>query len=131
MSELNSNIAQQKRSGYVLLTGAVATLIGGVLAFQYYDVPTVSYVGLLVPVVILGTFGVRAVSAGNSERAIGDERTQKLHGRVSINAFWWLVSILFIDSVFGVYPTEGTGLLYAATGLTVYVVYYGYYRYVQ
>lgn len=131
MSELNSNLVQQKKAGYVLLAGAVATLIGGGLALQYYEAPTESYVGLLVPVVILGAFGIRTVAAGNSEKAIGDERTEKLHGKVSINAFWWLMAVLMIDSAFGIYPTEGTGLLYAVTGLAVYAIYYGYYRYVE
>lgn len=131
MSELNSTLVQQKRSGYVLLAGAVATLIGGGLALQYYEAPTESYVGLLVPVVILGAFGIRTVAAGNSEKAIGDERTEKLHGRVSINAFWWLMAILMIDSAFGIYPTESVRLLYAVTGLAVYALYYGYYRYVE
>ncbi|WP_440770075.1 hypothetical protein [Natronorubrum sp. DTA28] len=131
MSELPSNIERQKRKGIVLLAGAVLIFGGGMLVFQYYDLPPVSYLGLLVPVGILGFFGYRAVSATRDRNALQDERTTELHGKVSLNSFWWLINIIFVDAVFGFFPEEGSSILYVFIGLAIYGLYFGYYRYIE
>lgn len=131
MSELSSNIERQKQKGIVLVAGAVLIFGGGVLVFQYYDLPAVSYLGLLVPVGILGFFGYRAVSATRDRKALQDERTTELHGKVSLNSFWWLINIIFIDAVFEFFPEEGARILYVFIGLAIYGLYFGYYRYIE
>lgn len=130
MSELPSNLKQQKRVGYVLLAGAVAILIGSIAIFQYYNFPPISYLGPLVPFVILVVFGYRAVSASNERKALGDERTAELLGKASINAFWWLIGILLIDGTFTIFPDEANNL-YIFSGLVIYALYYVYYRYIE
>jgi len=131
MSQANSNLTKQRRAGYLLLSGAVVTLIGGVVAFSYYNVPPVSYAGILVPVGILSIFGLRSIGAARNKEVLGDERTRALLGRVSINAFWWLMAIILLNGFLNIVPREAVELLYLGSGLAVFVLYYVYYRYVQ
>ncbi|MGQ3413709.1 hypothetical protein ACT4ML_15800 [Natrinema sp. LN54] len=131
MSQANSNLAQQKRAGYLLLGGALVTLVGGIAVFFYYDAPPMSYAGILVPVVILSAFGFRSITATRNEKALGDERTRGLIGRVSINAFWWLMAIILINGFWNVVPRESAEFLYLGSGLGIFAIYYVYYRYVR
>ncbi|MGQ3330438.1 hypothetical protein [Halorubrum sp. FL23] len=130
MSELPSNLKRQKRVGYGLLAGAVAILIGSIAVFQYYDFPPISYIGPLVPFVIVVFFGYRAVSASYNRKALGDERTAELLTKAGTNAFWWLIGMLLIDSTFTIFPDEANNL-YIFVGLAVYALYYVYYRYIE
>lgn len=131
MSQANSNLTQQRRAGYLLLGGAVVTLLGGIAVFSYYDAPPASYAGVLVPVVILLAFGIRSIGATRNEIALGDERTRDLLGRVSINAFWWLMAIILLNGFVDIVPREAAELLYLGSGLAVFGLYYVYYRYVR
>jgi hypothetical protein len=131
MSQANSNLTQQRTTGYLLLGGAVVTLIGGVVAFSYYDAPPVSYAGILVPVAILSVFGIRSIGATRNEVSLSDERTRVLLGRVSINAFWWLMAIILVNGFLDIVPREAVELLYLGSGLALFGLYYVYYRYVR
>ncbi|ELZ02199.1 hypothetical protein [Natrialba aegyptia] len=131
MSELPSNLKRQKLAGYVLLAGAVTILIGSIAVFQYYDLPPISYLGPLVPVGILVAFGYRAVSASNDQKALGDERTAELFGKVSINAFWWLMAIILINGSSNLVPRDSAEFLYLGSGLAIFAIYYVYYRYIE
>lgn len=99
--------------------------------FSYYDAPPASYAGVLVPVVILLAFGIRSIGATRNEIALGDERTRDLLGRVSINAFWWLMAIILLNGFVDIVPREAAELLYLGSGLAVFGLYYVYYRYVR
>lgn len=131
MSELPSNLRKQRQSGFVLLTGAAAILLGGFAVGQYYGIPPVAYLGLLVPIAILTFFGYRNLSATRSKKALHDERTVELHGKVGLNSFWWLMSIILFDNAFGIFPEDGAATLYIFAGLIVYGLYFGYYRYIE
>lgn len=131
MSDLPSNIERQKRNGYLMLASTVVIAVGTVGVFWYYDFPPISYLGVLVPVGILGFFGYRAVSAGRERRALGDERTAELYGKVGLNSFWMLLSVIVVDMGFSIFPRDGASTIYVFFGLLCYGSYYGYYRYVE
>ncbi|MFC3958978.1 hypothetical protein [Halovivax cerinus] len=131
MSELPQNLRRQKQRGYLMLIGAVVIPIGTVAAFAYFDADPISYLGALVPFTILAFFGYRTVSATREGRALGDERTEKLHGRVGVNAFWILLSVIVFDMGFSVFPPEHASTIYVWVGLLAYGAYFVYYRYVE
>ena len=131
MSELPENIQQQKLIGYVMLVGALFAFGVTAATVQYYSLSPISYLGGLVPAGILVFFGYRAVSASNNRKALGDERTTELFGKVSINAFWWLMAIILIDGTFNIFPGEGSNNLFIFSGLAIYGLYYVYYRYIE
>ncbi|WP_162989786.1 hypothetical protein [Natronorubrum halophilum] len=131
MSDVSANISRQKRIGYVLLASAVVAFVGSVAALQHYEFPVVSYLILLVPVNILAFLGYRAVSASRDRKALGDERTGNVYGRVGINSFWILMSIILVDVAFGIFPEEIAGIAYVFGGLLIYCLYFGYYTYLE
>ncbi|RZV10478.1 hypothetical protein BDK88_1645 [Natrinema hispanicum] len=131
MSELPENIQRQKRNGYLMLVRAVFTLGVTVATVQYYELSPISYLGGLVPVGILVFFGYRAISAGREEKALGDERTQQLYGKVGINSFWFLMSVLIVDMAFSIFPEDSATSIYVWVGLACYGLYFVYYRYVE
>jgi len=131
MSEPPENIQRQKRNGYLMLVGAVFTFGVTVARVQYYELSPISYLGGLVPAGILVFFGYRAVSTGRERKALGDERTQQLYGRVGINSFWILMSVIVVDMTFSVFPEDSATVIYVWIGLACYGLYFFYYRYVK
>ncbi|ELY54761.1 hypothetical protein [Natronolimnohabitans innermongolicus] len=131
MSELPTNIERQKRNGYVMIAGAAILLLGGAVVVGVSSLPPVSFFGLLVPASILVFFGYRAVSAGRDRKALGDERTAKLHGKVGVNAFWMLLFVILADGTFAIFPREGASTAYIFSGLFLYGAYLVYYRYLE
>ncbi|APX96212.1 hypothetical protein [Natronorubrum daqingense] len=131
MSELPTNIEQQKRNGYLMLAGAGLLIVGGAVVVGLSSLPPVSYLGVFVPVSILVFFGYRAVSAGRSQKALGDERTAKLHGKVGVNSFWMLLFVILADGQLTVVPPEGASTAYIFAGLFFYGAYFVYYRYIE
>lgn len=124
------NVARQKRAGYALLASAVLLAIGTAVVFRYQGLPAVSYLGILVPVGILSFFGYRAVSASRDRVVLQDERTQYQYEKAGFNAFWFLMSAIFVDEVISVLPEEFTPTIYAFIGLFFYGAFVTYYRYV-
>jgi hypothetical protein len=131
MSELPNNIQRQERNGYLMLVGAVFTFGVTAATVQYYSLSPISYLGGLVPAGILVFIGYRAVSAARERKALGDERTVELYGKVGINSFWMLMSVLCIDMVFEVFPQNSASMIYVFCGLIFYGAYFVYYRYME
>ncbi|ELZ11092.1 hypothetical protein C479_07283 [Halovivax asiaticus JCM 14624] len=131
MSDVPHNIKRQTQMGYLMLAGAVLILLGTAGALWYTDASPISYLGALVPFGILTFFGYRAISAGRDRRALGDERTEKLYGKVGLNAFWILLSVIVVDMGFSVLPSEHASTIYVWVGLFAYGSYFVYYRYVE
>jgi len=114
-----------------MLSGVVLLVIGSILASQFYDLPLISYVGVLIPITILTVIGYRAVSTSQSGEALGDERTAKLFRRVGLNSFWILMTLIAIDGLVEIIPRENISTAYLLLGTAVYVLYFAYYRYVE
>lgn len=114
-----------------MLVGAVFTFGVSVATVQYYALSPISYLGGLVPAGILVFFGYRAVSAGHERKALGDERTQKLYGKVGINSFWILMSVIIVDTTFSIFPEDSAPSIYIWIGLICYGLYFVYYRYME
>lgn len=131
MSDGPTEITRQRRVGYLLLGAAVAILIGSVIAFQYYGFPLVSYLGPFIPAGILVILGYRALAASRDRRTLQDERTVELHGKVGINAFLLLMSIIVVDMVIGMFPQDGNSTIYVFSGLFSYCLFFVYYKYVE
>jgi len=131
MTDVPQNIRRQTQMGYLMLASAVVILLGTAGVLWYTDAAPISYLGGFVPFAILTFFGYRAISAGRDRRALGDERTQQLHGRVGVNAFWILLSVIVFDMGFSVVPAEHASTIYVWVGLLAYGSYFVYYRYVE
>lgn len=125
------NIGRQRRAGYTLLAGAGLILAGSIIAGLYYGLPQPVYLGALVPTGILAVFGYWAVSASRRGVTLGDELTVELIGKVSTNAFWWLIGILLVDGFLELLPEDGRNTIYVAIGVTIYVLYLGYYVFLK
>lgn len=114
-----------------MLVSAAILFIGGGVAVSLSSLPLVSYLGVILPAGILVFFGYRAVSAGRERKALGDERTSELYGRVGINSFWMLMIVINMDMVFQVFPQDIDSVIYVFSGLIFYGAYFGYYRYIE
>jgi len=114
-----------------MLVGAVFTFGVTVATVQYYELSPISYLGGLVPVGILVFFGYRAISAGRERKALGDERTQQLYGKVGINSFWILMSVIMANDLFNFLPEGDASTAYIYVGLISFGLYFVYYRYVE
>jgi len=114
-----------------MLVGAVFTFGVTAATVQYYSLSPIGYLGGLVPAGILVFFGYRAVSAGRERKALGDERTAKLYGKVGLNSFWILMSVLIVDMAFSIFPEDSATSIYVWIGLACYGLYFVYYRYVE
>ncbi|WP_217629027.1 hypothetical protein, partial [Halopelagius longus] len=82
-----------------MLSGVVILGAGSIIASQLYDLPLISYLGILIPAVVLAVFGYRAVSASRDGKALGDERTAELFGRVGLNSFWVFMTLIGLDGL--------------------------------
>ncbi|RRJ28102.1 hypothetical protein [Halocatena pleomorpha] len=128
MSGNKSSISNQKRNGYIMLVGVVVVLIGSVLTIQYYNLPTLSYLGALIPASILLLFGYRTTSASLDGKALGDERTSELYSKAGLNAFWLLITIIIIDDMARILPRDISRSIYIISAVIIYALYMGYYR---
>lgn len=131
MTELPENIQRQKRNGYLMLAGAVFAFSVTAATVQYYSLSPIGYLGGLVPAGILVFFGYRAISAGRERKALGDERTQQLYGKVGINSFWILMSVIMANDTFNFISEGDASTAYIYVGLISFGLYFVYYRYME
>lgn len=131
MSELPANIERQKQYGYLMLASAAMILIAGIVAVWLSSLHIVGFLGFLIPVSLMVIFGYRALSAARNQKALADERTIELYGEVGLNSFWTLMAIIMFDDMLNIFPLEDARSAYILIGLSVYGLFFVYYRYIE
>lgn len=116
------SVSAQRRSGYILVAGGLAVLIGGIAYVAYLGAAFPSHLGPVLPAVILILFGYRNISANRSGEAVTDERRQRMMMKAGNIAFWTLCSVIVLDTFLQVSPDEGVRTVYAAIALGAFAL---------
>lgn len=96
----------------VVVIASALTIAGLVILFQWYSVPAVSYVGILVPVAIIALFvGIRPASIDSLTP------TEEVSNEAGTFAFWLLLGIIVVDEFFGVFSVENVKTIYIYAGI--------------
>lgn len=121
------SVTRQRRIGYALLAFAGIIVVAGAGFLFYYGYPLATYLGPVVPAVIVAFAGVRYLRASRDGEPVRDERTVRRHGKTSQNAFVGLLLLMSADLTVSIVPDDYVRICYLLAGVTIYVAFYSYF----
>lgn len=122
-----SNLKKQRLSGYMFAALAIVLAAGGILSVSSGH--TGRGILSLVASVFLGYLSWRQLQPGQPEKTVtATERTGRAITLAASQAFWLLVSLMVLQSVFQFIPDDIITSVYVLTGLGTYGAYWAYFR---